>query len=334
MKVLLTGAFGNLGASTLELLLKEGKHQVRCFDRHLPRNEAVANKMANFGDFETVWGNITDQEDCDRIVKDIDCILHLAAIIPPLSEQDPVLVKAVNINGTKNLLKAGINGGKSPKFFFASSVTVHGNKHAVPPPRRADEDIEGTDNYTRSKVKCELEIRNNSPLPWTILRVGAALPLDMLDRDMKSSLATSFGIPLEQRMEFVHPADIATAVVRSIDAPTEGKILYGGGGVECQMTNRVFQTKLLDAMGIGMLPDAAFRHPKNDDDFWYTDYMDTEETQQLLHFQNHSFEDYLSDVKKEFGWRRFFTRLFGPIVQWWMISCSPYYKANKARGMS
>ena len=103
--------------------------------------------------------------------------------------------------------------------------------------------------------------------------------------------------------------------------------------VECQMTNRVFQTKLLGAMGIGMLPDAAFRHPKNDDDFWYTDFMDTEETQQLLQFQNHSFEDYLSDVKKEFGWRGFFTRLFGPIVQWWMISASPYYKANKARGM-
>ena len=48
-----------------------------------------------------------------------------------------------------------------------------------------------------------------------------------------------------------------------------------------------------------MLPDYAFRIPKDDNDFWYTDYMDTEETQRLLHFQNHSFEDYLEGVKKD-----------------------------------
>ena len=332
MKVLLTGAFGNLGASSLELLLKEGKHQVRCSDRQLPRNEAVANKLAKLGEFETAWGDITDPGDCARIVKDVDCILHLAAIIPPLSEQDPGLVTAVNIQGTKNLLAAALNGGMSPKFFFASSVTVHGVRHSSPPPRRADEDIEGTDNYTRSKVECEIAIRD-SGLPWTILRVGAALPIDMLDRDMKSSLATSFGIPLNQRIEFVHPADVATAVVRAIDAPTEGKILYAGGGADCQMTNGVFQGKLFEAMGMNMPPDAAFRHPKNDDDYWYTDYMDTEETQRLLNFQNHSFEDYLRDVRKQFGWRLFFTRLLSPIIGWFVLMCSPYYKENKASGM-
>jgi UDP-glucose 4-epimerase len=333
MKVLLTGAFGNLGSSSLELLLKEGKHEVRCSDRHLPRNEMVASKLGELGDFETAWGDITDTADCVRIVEGIDCIVHLAAIIPPLSEQDPVLVKAVNIEGTKNLLQAGMNNGRVPKFFFASSVTVHGVKHAVPPPRHAGEDIEGSDNYTRSKVECERLIRNESTLPWTILRVGAALPIDMLDRDMKSSLATSFGIPLEQRVEFVHPADVATAVVRAIDAPTAGKILYGGGGADCQMTNRVFQSKLFEAMGMNMPPDAAFRHPKNDDEYWYTDFMDTEETQRLLNFQNHSFDDYLRDVRKQFGWRLFFTRLLSPIIGWFVLKCSPYYKRNRARGI-
>ena len=333
MKVLLTGAFGNLGASSLELLLKEGKHQVRCFDLKNSRNEGVAKELSSNGNFETVWGDISNPADCEKIVEDIDSILHLAAIIPPLSEIDGDLVKKINIVGTKNLIDAAKKSGKNPKFFFASSVTVHGVKHAVPPPRRADEEIEGTDNYTRSKVESELELRERSGLPWTVLRVGAALPLDMLDRDMKSSLATSFGIPLEQRMEFIHPADVATIVVNSIDAPTEGKILYGGGGADSQMTNRVFQTKLLDTMGIGMLPDTAFRHPKDDNDFWYTDYMDTEETQRLLHFQNHSFADYLAGVKKEFGWRGFFTRLFRPIVRLVVISFSPYYKENKAKGL-
>ncbi len=333
MKVLLTGSFGNLGTSTLELLLKEGKHEVRCFDVKNPRNEGVENKLSALGKFDTVWGDITDSDICEKIVQDMDCILHLAAIIPPLSEQVPDLVKKVNIGGTKNLVEAAKKSEKNPKFFFTSSVTVHGVRHSTPPPRRADEEMEGTDYYTRSKVESELEIRERSGLKWTILRVGAAMPLDMLDRDMKSSLATSFGIPLEQRMEFVHPMDIATSVVNSIDAPTEGKILYGGGGANSQMTNREFQTRLLDAMGIGMLPDAAFRAPTDDSDFWYTDYMDTEETQKLLNFQNNSFDDYLSQFKQEFGWRGIFTRLFRPIVRMWMVSCSPFYKENKAKGM-
>ena len=333
MKVLLTGAFGNLGASSLELLLKEGNHEIRCFDLKNARNEGVAKELSAIGKFELVWGDISNPADCEKIVKDIDSILHLAAIIPPLSELEPDLVKKINIVGTSNLIEAAKKSGKNPKFFFTSSVTVHGVKHAVPPPRTADEEIEGSDNYTRSKVESELELRERSGLPWTVLRVGAALPLDMLDRDMKSSLATSFGIPLEQRMEFIHPADVATIVVKSIDAPTEGKILFGGGGADCQMTNRVFQTRLLDTMGVGMLPDYAFRVPKDDNDFWYTDYMDTEETQRLLHFQNHSFDDYLAGVSKEFGWRRFFARLFSPIVKLWMISCSPYYKENRAKGM-
>ncbi len=333
MKILLTGAFGNLGASSLELLLKEGGHEVRCFDVKNPRNEKVMEKLSGLGKFETVWGDICDAAVCEKIVNGMDCILHLAAIIPPISEMKPEVTRKVNIGGTKNLIEAAKKSGKNPKFVFTSSVTVHGVKHAVPPPRRADEPMEPTDTYTSTKVESELELREKSGLNWTVLRIGAALPLDMLDRDMKSSLATSFAIPLEQRVEFVHPMDVATAVANSVTASTEGKILYLGGGRNCQMTNRDFQAKLLDTMGIGMLPDDAFRIPKDDSDFWYTDYMDTGESQKLLKFQNHSFDMYLSQLKKEFGWRGVFTRMFKPAARWWMVGCSPFYNENKTRKM-
>ncbi len=83
-------------------------------------------------------------------------------------------------------------------------------------------------------------------------------------------------------------------------------------------------------MGIGMLPDEAFRNPKDDSDFWYTDFMDTEESQKLLQFQNHSFETYLEQMSKEFGWRKIFTKLLNPVVKNWMLQQSPYYKENKA----
>ncbi len=327
MKVLLTGAFGNLGASTLEVLLSKDEHDVRCSDIKNPRNEKVLKKLSMLGSFETVWGDISDSKITDNLVQDVDCILHLAAVIPPLSEQAPDLTKQVNVGGTYNLIESALKTGKKPKFVFASSVSVHGVQYALPPPRKADEPVEPTDNYTHSKVASEKELQGND-LPWSILRIGASFPLDVLDRDLKSSLATGFGIPLEQRMEFIHPKDVATGFANSVTADINGKILYLGGGKDCQKISGYFQKELFETMGIGMLPEEAFKIPKDDSEFYYTDYMDTNESQELLQFQNHSFEDYLEQMKKVLGWRRIFTRLLKPVIKYWMIQQSPYYKEN------
>ncbi len=52
MKVLLTGAFGNVGQSALEELLRQG-HRVRCFDLRTKANERAAHC---YGDrIEVIW---------------------------------------------------------------------------------------------------------------------------------------------------------------------------------------------------------------------------------------------------------------------------------------
>ena len=324
MKILLTGAFGNLGSNTLQTLLQRKKHEILCFDMQNPRNEKEMERLSEIGKFQTCWGDITDPDIVAQAVEGQECILHLAAIIPPLSEQSPDLVHRVNVEGTHNVIEAAKRQEKPPKIVFTSSITVHGNRFSDPPPRRADEPPQPTDHYTHSKVASEKELME-SGINWTILRVGVAMPVDVLDRDIGGSLETSFGIPLEQRMEFVHPADVATAIANSVEADTAGKILYLGGGKNCQMTNRHFQTRLLQAMGIGMVCEKAFRVPKDESDYWYTDFMDTEESQRLLKFQNHSFEHYIEDLKRSFGWRRIFTNAFSPIIRRWIVKYSPYY---------
>lgn len=325
MKVLLTGAFGNLGASTLETLLGRKEHEIRCFDMRNPRNEKEMKRLSAMGEFETYWGDISDPDVVARAVEGRECILHLAAIIPPLSEQSPDLVQRVNVEGTYNVIEAAKRQEKPPKIVFTSSVTVHGNRFSDPPPRRAHEPPQPTDNYTHSKVASEKELME-SGIDWTILRVGAAMPVDVLGSGALGSLEYSFGIPLEQRIEVVHPADVATAIANAVEADTAGKILYLGGGNSCQMTNRHFQTKLFTALGIGMVCEKAFRVPKDESDYWYTDYMDTDESQRLLKFQNHTFDHYIEDLRRAFGWRRAFTRAFSPIIRRWIVRYSPYYR--------
>jgi len=82
MKILLTGAFGNLGAGTLEILLSKGEYDIRCFDLKNPRNEKVMEKLSGLGSFETMWGDISDAKITDKIVQGVECILHLAATPP------------------------------------------------------------------------------------------------------------------------------------------------------------------------------------------------------------------------------------------------------------
>ncbi|MFW9831016.1 MAG: NAD-dependent epimerase/dehydratase family protein, partial [Candidatus Thorarchaeota archaeon] len=197
MLVLLTGAFGNVGESTL-LALFEQNHQIRCFDLPTKPNEKTAQKLQQYGNFETVWGDVRDVDTIKNIVEGVECIIHLAAILPPKSETDADFTHAVNVGGTMRLIEAAEALPVKPKFIYASSVSVFGPTMHLPPPRKADDPLHPTDTYTTPKAQCETALRA-STLPWTILRLVAVPPLRISgERD-----PILFESPLDQRIEFV-----------------------------------------------------------------------------------------------------------------------------------
>ena len=243
MLVLLTGAFGNIGESTL-LALLEQNHQIRCFDLHTNQTEKIAKRLQKYGDFETVWGDVRDADTIRNIVDQVECIIHLAALIPPKSEIDAEFTNAVNVGGTLQLIEAAEALPVKPKFIFASSISVFGPTMHRPPPRTADDPLHPTDIYTTTKDKCETAIRA-SALPWTILRLVAA-PSLRISGEIDKML---FEIPLDQRIEFVHTRDVGTAFANAVTAKTVNKVLLIGGGKSNQMLQREFITKILTAMG-------------------------------------------------------------------------------------
>ena len=325
MKVFLTGAFGNIGESTL-LALLEKKHAITCFDMKTKKNEKNSKELLKINSFEIVWGDITSIGDIQSAVKDVDCIIHLAAIIPPLSENNPDLAKRVNIDGTRNLISVARGLDPQPRLIFTSSISTHGPRMNSPPPRRADEQLNPTDNYTHTKVECEKMLKESN-LPWVIFRLAAVPPVKM-DFDM-SMVNVLFDMPLEQRVEFVHTRDVGLACANAVTADVIHKILLIGGGKESQMLNREFLSKTLDAYGITMPPDVAFKIPKNDDDWFYTDWMDTEESQRLLQYQTISFDEFIKQTKKDLGWKRSLFRLVSPIAKWYLTRKSPFLRENK-----
>lgn len=82
MNVLVTGAFGNIGFSTVEELLARG-HAVRCFDVPTRANLRAASRLG--GKAEVVWGDLREPSEVRRAVQGMEAVIHLAFLIPKLS---------------------------------------------------------------------------------------------------------------------------------------------------------------------------------------------------------------------------------------------------------
>lgn len=327
MKILVTGSFGNVGESTV-LALLEQDHEIRCFDKSSQHTKAVEEQLRKLGEFETFWGDIREIETLEQAIEGVDCIIHLAAIIPPASDVFPQLTRDVNVGGTKNIIEIATTQNTPPKLVYSSSIATYGHCDGEGPPKTASDPQYVTDVYSETKIKSE-ELIRGSGLPWTILRFSAVPSLQdaWLDAEMDSTI---FEIPLNQRLEFVHTRDVGIAATNAIHEDTNSKILMIAGGESCRMTYREFLEESLEAMGIGMLPESAFITPTCLDDYFHLDYMDTEEAQALLEFQNRTFRDYTTELREKLGIKRYLIWLLKPIARRRFLSMSPYYRKATA----
>ncbi len=324
MKVLLTGALGNIGLSALEALLEQGQ-RVRCLDLPTEANKAAAARFADR--IEVVWGDLRDAATVAAAVAGCDVVAHLAFIIPKLSatgvgsEEQPDLAWEVNVGGTLNIINAVRAQQPRPRLIFASSYHVYGLTQNQPPPRTVDDPVNPVEHYARHKVACEWLVKA-SGVTWAILRFSATLPLSLtLDPYM-------FHVPLNNRMEFSHTRDVGLAVANAVASDEIwGKTLLIGGGPACQLTYGQIVGQVLEALGVGRLPEQAFGQQE-----FATDWVDTTESQRLLRYQQRTFADYIADMQALVGARRrFWIRTFRPFVRWWLLRRSPFWRARAAR---
>jgi len=320
MKVLLTGAFGNVGGSALDELI-ERDHQVRCFDVKTRANIRAAKRIR--GKAEVFWGDLRHLEDVSTAVKGQDVVVHLAFVIPTLSatgvssEADPEWARTINVGGTRLLLEAMKAQPIPSKILFSSSLHIYGRTNDLPPPRLVSDPPQPIEHYAKHKVECEQMIRE-SGLTWSIFRLGAALPVRLvIDPGM-------FDVPLDNRIEFVHTRDVGLAIANALEEDrTWGKVLHIGGGPRCQLYQREIVGGVLDAVGLGMLPEEAFTSVP-----FPTDWLDTSESQEILGFQRLTLQDYIHDVESLLGFRRHLVRLFRRPIRAWLLNKSPILAGN------
>ncbi|GHO78919.1 3-beta hydroxysteroid dehydrogenase [Ktedonobacter sp. SOSP1-85] len=315
MRILVTGAFGNVGFSTVQALIEQGQ-TVRCFDLKSKGAEKKAHLVE--GKAEIIWGDIRDAQAVAEAVKGQEAVIHLAYIIPPAVDENPQLAQEVNVGGTRNVIEAAKAQSQPPKVLFSSSLDVFGPTQDQEPPRRLTDPVMATDEYTRHKLEGE-EMLRTSNLEWAIYRFGDVPPLET--RQMHPIMYT---IPLNTRLEVVHTHDVGLAIANGMHSPIWGKVWLIGGGPKCQIRYRDYLYRTLGEIGIQPPPDEAFAP---DSKPYCTDWLDTEESQALLQYQRHTFDEIMRDVAEATrpkGAVALILPLLRPLVRRQMLKMSPH----------
>ena len=134
---LITGVAGFIGSNLAETLLNLNQKVIGLDNfstGHHYNLEHVQSSISKeaWKNFKFIEGDITDYETCQEITKEVNIVLHQAALgSVPRSIDNPVLTNFNNVTGFLNMLTAAKDNGVE-RFVYASSSSVYGDSKELP----------------------------------------------------------------------------------------------------------------------------------------------------------------------------------------------------------
>lgn len=131
-RILVTGADGFIGSHLVELLVEKGA-KVRALSYYNSFNDwGWLEALDCLPDIEVVSGDVRDPHFCKEIIKEIDVVFHLAALIAiPYSYVAPDSYVDTNVKGTLNICQAAKENG-CERVIHTSTSEVYGTAQYVP----------------------------------------------------------------------------------------------------------------------------------------------------------------------------------------------------------
>ena len=227
MRVLVTGARGKVGRAAVAALA-QADHDVRATDLVPPVFERPEE-----GEPQYVQADLTDAGDAFAVVREMEAVVHAAAIPEP-TQNPPHVVFQNNLMATFNLLEAAIRFGVS-RFVNISSETVPGfffpEREFLPDYVPVDEEhpIRPQDPYATSKYFGELlmdaavrrsDIRCITIRPcWVQHEGNYERNLGPLVRELPEELSPNF-------LSYIDVYDLAGAIVLATQSDLPGHEVF------------------------------------------------------------------------------------------------------------
>lgn len=131
ISILITGGAGFIGSNLCEYFLNKN-YKVTCLDN---LSTGCRNNVSEFfknKNFKFIEGDIRHLETCQNAVKDVQYVLHQAALgSVPRSINDPILTNDVNVSGFLNMIAAS-RDAKVKRFIYAASSSTYGDSEVLP----------------------------------------------------------------------------------------------------------------------------------------------------------------------------------------------------------
>ena len=173
MKILVTGSEGFIGSHLVEGLVKK-KYNVRALVQYNSFNslgwiDVINDNVKN--KIETVLGDIQDKEFIDSILKEVDIVINMAALISiPYSYKASKSYIDTNVLGLLNLMHSSISANVK-QFIQISTSEVYGSPKNVP--INENFPLNAQSPYAASKIAADqlaLSFHKSFNFPVTIVR--------------------------------------------------------------------------------------------------------------------------------------------------------------------
>lgn len=222
MKILVTGAAGNVGSAVARELLEQG-HEVRALDLTAPPADLKSR-------VEVVYANLTDRLAMLRAVQGCEAIAHLAAIPNPVNGKELEILEP-NVVGTHYVLAAAEAEGIK-RVALASTCAIHGAPFARKPfsfqylPIDEAHPIEPEDLYALSKQFSELmaaTFSRRSDMATTCLRINMVVDFEGEHRHwLRRHIERGPDWPSRDFWHYIDVRDVARAFRMALENVTEG----------------------------------------------------------------------------------------------------------------
>lgn len=231
MTTLITGASGFIGSAVARRLVEAG-HRVRALVR--PTSDLTNLQGLPI---ELVTGDLSDRASLDGAVAGCEAVFHMAADYR-LWIPRPEETYAVNVEGTRNVMRAAADAGVS-RIVYTSSVATLGLEPDGSPANEETpatlEDMIG--HYKRSKFLAEAEVRRlarEEGLPVVIVNPSAPIgPRDIKPTPTGRMVveAASGRMPayVDTGLNVVHVDDVATGHLQAFERGRVGERYILGG---------------------------------------------------------------------------------------------------------
>ncbi len=236
MRTLVTGAQGCIGSWVVRRLVEQG-HEVITFDVN---DSAARLEMISSAELvskvDRRVGRIEDTEAVKKLVREeeISHIVHLAAVLMPFCQKNPVQGGLINVIGTLNVFEAIRDAGRKIPLVYASSSAVWGPTDEYGEgPLTEDLPLKPSTHYGVFKAANEGNARNFYSSdgissiglrPWTVFGPGrdAGLTADPTLAMRAVAQKKPFQIRLSGHMDLQYTRDVADIFIQCLLSGTEG----------------------------------------------------------------------------------------------------------------